>query len=107
MWRAVGEKRISQRLTLTCLSDIERDLTDGFLQRCGLDSVAHYRKALELSEQHASKYLTRALDVLHVGGYPIELCRVRGIRSAAAKFGVSRWSKDAAKVTVRLARRRI
>jgi hypothetical protein len=74
MWRAVGEKRISQRLTLTCLSDIERDLTDGFLQRCGLDSVAHYRKALELSEQHASKYLTRALDVLHVAGAILLSC---------------------------------
>lgn len=68
LWRAVGEKRISQRLALTCLSDVERDLTDGFLQRSGLDSVAHYRKALELSEQFSSEYLTRALDVLHVAG---------------------------------------
>ena len=75
IWRAIGEKRISQRLALTCLSDVGQDLTDGFLQKCGLDAVAHYRKALELSEQYASTYLTRALDVLHVAGAIVLNCR--------------------------------
>jgi hypothetical protein len=45
---------------------LDRDLIDGFLQRCGVDSVAHYRKALQLSEQYAPKHLTRALDILQV-----------------------------------------
>ena len=75
IWRAIGEKRISQRVALTCLTEVEQDLRDGFLQRCGLDSVAHYRKALELSEQYASNYLTRALDVLHVAGAILLNCR--------------------------------
>jgi hypothetical protein len=66
IWRATGEKRIPKPVAVACLRDVDRDLNDGFLQRCGLDAVAHYRKALELSEQYASTYLTRALDVLHV-----------------------------------------
>lgn len=66
IWRAIGEKRISERLAIACLSDVDRDLADGFLLRCGLDAASHYRKALDLSEQFASSYLTRALDVLHV-----------------------------------------
>jgi hypothetical protein len=47
---------------------LDRDLIDGFLQRCGVDSVAHYRKALQLSEQYAPKHLTRVLDILQVAG---------------------------------------
>lgn len=66
IWRAVGEKRISRGLAARCLAGVDRDLVDGFLQRCGLDAVAHYRKALELSEQYASDHLPRALDVLHI-----------------------------------------
>jgi len=92
VWRAVGEKRLSQRLALSCLSDVERDLTAGFLQRCGLDSATHYKKAVELSEQYASRYLTRALDVLHVAGAIVLNCqefasfelRQRKLASAAA-----------------------
>jgi predicted nucleic acid-binding protein len=66
IWRAVGEKRISGRAARALLSELNRDLEAGFLQACGLDSVAHYRKAIELSEHYAAQYLTRALDVLHV-----------------------------------------
>lgn len=66
IWRGIGEKRISERIARRSLGDVDQDLVDGFLQRCGLDAVTHHGKALELSEQYASKYLTRALDVLHV-----------------------------------------
>jgi predicted nucleic acid-binding protein len=66
IWRAVGDKRISEPLASGSLGDLDRDLIDGFLQRCGIDSVAHYRKALQLSEQYAPKHLTRALDILQV-----------------------------------------
>jgi hypothetical protein len=90
MWRAIGEKRLSQRLAQTCLGQVAQDLSDGFLQRCGLDSVTHYRKALELSEQYAASYLTRALDVLHVAAAVLLSCgefasfdlRQRGLASA-------------------------
>jgi predicted nucleic acid-binding protein len=66
VWRAVGEKRISKKLGTALLRDVHRDLVDGFLQQSGLDAVAHYRRAIELSERYAAQYLTRALDVLHV-----------------------------------------
>jgi hypothetical protein len=35
-------------------------------QQSGLDAVAHYRRAIDLSERYASQYFTGALDVLHV-----------------------------------------
>jgi predicted nucleic acid-binding protein len=66
LWRAVGEKRISKEFALNLLRDVNRDLVDGFLQQSGLGALAHYRKAMELSERYASHYFTRALDVLHV-----------------------------------------
>jgi predicted nucleic acid-binding protein len=66
VWRAVGEKRISKKIATNLLRDVRRDLVNGFLEQPGLDAVTHYRKAIELSEQHASELLTRALDVLHV-----------------------------------------
>ena len=66
VWRAVGEKRIPAQLARALLRDVNRDLIAGFLQHCGLDCVTHYRKAMELSEEYAAQFLTRALDVLHV-----------------------------------------
>jgi hypothetical protein len=66
IWRSVGEARISKEVAINLLREVRRDLVDGFLEQCGLDAVAHYRKAIELSEEHASRHLTRALDVLHV-----------------------------------------
>jgi predicted nucleic acid-binding protein len=66
LWRAVGQKRISNELATNIFRDLNRDLVDGFLQQCGLDAVAHYHKAIELSRRCASQHLTRSLDVLHV-----------------------------------------
>jgi predicted nucleic acid-binding protein len=66
LWRAVGEKRISKEFATNSLRDVNRDLVDGFLQQSGLDALAHYRRAMELSERYASQHFTRALDVLHV-----------------------------------------
>jgi predicted nucleic acid-binding protein len=66
LWRGVGEKRISKQLATSLFRDVNRDLVDGFLQQSGLDAVAHYRRAIDLSERYASQYFTRALDVLHV-----------------------------------------
>lgn len=66
LWRAVGEKRISNELATNIFRQVNRDMVDGFLQQPGLDAVAHYRKAMDLSRRFASPFLTRALDVLHV-----------------------------------------
>ena len=66
IWRAVGEKRIPARLAASLLGAINRDLAEGFLIRSGIDAVAHYRNAIELSKEFAARYLTRTLDVLHV-----------------------------------------
>ena len=66
IWRAVGEKRIPARLATSLLGAVDRDLDKGFLVRCGLDAVAHYRNAMKLSTEYAARYLTRTLDVLHV-----------------------------------------
>jgi predicted nucleic acid-binding protein len=66
VWRAVGERRLPKQLARIFLRDIDQDLNDGFLQRCALDAASHYREAMELSERYAARYLTRALDVLHI-----------------------------------------
>jgi predicted nucleic acid-binding protein len=66
LWRAVGQKRISKELATNLFRAVNRDLIDGFLQQCGLDAVAHYQKAINLSRRYASEHLTRSLDVLHV-----------------------------------------
>jgi predicted nucleic acid-binding protein len=66
IWRAVGEKRIPARLAASLLGAVNRDLTEGFLVRSGLDAVAHYRDAVKLSTEYAARYLIRTLDVLHV-----------------------------------------
>jgi predicted nucleic acid-binding protein len=66
VWRAVGQKHISKELASDLLRDVNRDLVDGFLLQTGLDPVAHYRRAMDLSQRYASQYLTMALDVLHV-----------------------------------------
>jgi hypothetical protein len=59
-------KTDSNQRAANLFRDVNRDLVDGFLQQCGLDSVAHYHKAIELSRRYASQHLTRSLDVLHV-----------------------------------------
>jgi predicted nucleic acid-binding protein len=66
IWRAVGEKRIPARLAANLLGAVNRDLTEGFLVRSGLDAVAHYRDAMKLATRYAAQYLTRTLDILHV-----------------------------------------
>ena len=66
IWRAVGEKRIPARLASSLLGAVDRDLAEGFLVRRGLDAVAHYRHAMKLSTECATRYLTRTLDVLYV-----------------------------------------
>jgi predicted nucleic acid-binding protein len=47
IWRAVGEKRIPARLAASLLGAVDRDLTEGFLVRSGLDAVAHCRNAMK------------------------------------------------------------
>jgi predicted nucleic acid-binding protein len=66
IWRAVGEKRIPARIAANLLGAVNRDLTEGFLVRSGLEAVAHYRYAMKLSAEYAARYFTRTLDVLHV-----------------------------------------
>ena len=66
IWRSVGEARISSAVAINLFREVRRDLVDGFLEQCGLNAVAHYGKAIELSQEYASRHLTRALDVLHV-----------------------------------------
>ncbi len=63
--RAAQGKVITSHELAVAISQIQRDITDGFLERKSVNQTAQYKIAVELSHRRAS-LLCRSLDILHV-----------------------------------------
>jgi predicted nucleic acid-binding protein len=70
--------KIAETALSAMLSQIERDVRDGFLERKVFNQSALYREALDISERRMA-LAARSLDILHVAA-----ARVLGVRSFAS-----------------------
>jgi predicted nucleic acid-binding protein len=63
---AAGRKEISHEECRTAFFLIEEDLAEKFLVHTAVDWTNIFRRADELSEQHATQHGQRTIDLLHV-----------------------------------------